>query len=116
MESLSFSTLFSFTIVEGTFLDFYLHFRVACFYFFQIHESTDKTMALCATDDVALGPNRNLQSRIRYFSLDNVRVLQRSHDDITIHKIPTGAINRLNHVEKNQKDSKGLTFGDKKYH
>ena len=71
-------------------------------------------MALCATDDVALCPNRNLQSRIRYFSLDNARVLQCSHDDITIHKIPTGAINRLNHVENNQKDSKGLTFGDNK--
>ena len=65
------------TIVEGTVLDYNLHFRVIFGEFLQTHEGTKNDMTPRAVDTIALGPNGNLQGGIRCFSLETGRVLCR---------------------------------------
>ena len=72
------------TVIEGTILYFYFHFRVTHSEFLQKYEGTDKIMTSHMTYDIPLGPNGNLQGRIICFSLDTGRILQRSHNNVTI--------------------------------
>ena len=65
------------TIVEGTALDYNLHFRVIFGEFVQTYEGTSNDMAPRCVDAIALGPNGNLQGGIRCFSLATGKVLQR---------------------------------------
>ena len=64
------------TIVEGTALDYYLHFRVACSEFLQKCEGAINYMNLRTIDALSLGPNTNFQGVIRFFSLETGKVLQ----------------------------------------
>jgi len=66
------------TIIEGTVLDYYLHFRIIYREFLQTYEGTDNTMSLRTSDIVGLRLNGNLQSRIRCYSLTSEHVLLRA--------------------------------------
>ena len=63
------------TIIEGTVLDFHLHFRVIYGEFVQTYEGTDNTMNGRTIDAIALGPSSNLQGGIRCYSLVSGRIL-----------------------------------------
>ena len=100
-------------IVEGTVLDYNLHFRVIFGEFLQTYEGARNDMTSRCVDAIALGPNGNLQGGIRCFSLSTGRVLQRQWQDVEAHKMPVSAISRINYMCKKQKSVRGLKFGDR---
>ena len=67
----------SLTTIEGTTLDYHLHFRVTCGEFVQTCEGTSNDMSPRTVDALAFGTNANMQCGIRYCSLGTGHVLQR---------------------------------------
>ena len=100
-------------IVEGTVVDYNLHFKVIFGEFVQTYEGTKNDMGARCVDAIALGPNGNLQGGIRCFSLATGRILHRQWQDVEVHKMPVSAISRINYMVKRQKSVKGLKFGDR---
>ena len=101
------------TIVEGTTLDFNLHFRVIFGEFVQTYDGTNNAMSLRSTDAIALSPNSNLQGGIICFSLATGKMFQRQWQDVEIYNIPVTAISRINCVCVQQRAIKVLKFGDR---
>ena len=62
---------------------------------------------------IALGPTGNLQGRIRYYSLESGKILQRAWKDVQIFKMPQSVISRINYIYKRQKSVKGMKFRDR---
>jgi len=106
-------TLSPLSIVEGTVLDFNLHFKVIFGEFVQTCEGTDNTMKARTVDALALGPNGNLQGGIRCYSLDSGKILQRGWKDVQVYKMPQSAISRIKYICGREKSVKGLHFGDR---
>ena len=63
------------TIIEGTAIDFNLHFKVTCGEFIQTYEGTYSTMNLRTIDSMSLGPCGNLLGSIACFSIVTGRSL-----------------------------------------
>lgn len=84
------------TIVEGTCLDYNIHFGVICGEFVQTYEGIRNDMTPSSVDAIALGPNGNFQGGIRCFGMSNGRVLELQCQDMKTHKIPISAISRIN--------------------
>ena len=94
-------------------MDYNLHFRVIYGEFLQTYEGTKNDMTPRTVDAIAMGPNGNLQGGIRCMSLGSGRFLDRQWKDVEIYKMPESAINRINHMARQQKSVKGLKFGDR---
>ena len=80
--------------------------------FLQTHEGARNDMTLRTVDTLTLGPNTNLQGRIRHFILATRKALQRQWQDKKMHKTPVTEISRTNCMCKQQRSDKGLKFGD----
>ena len=89
------SVMLPLIIVEGTVLDYHLHFKVSYGKFLQKCEVTKNDMSSRAVDALTLGPNSNLEVGIKWFSLDSGRVLLLQWRDTTVCNVLISAINRV---------------------
>ena len=71
----------SMTIVEGLKLDYNKHFTVIPGEYAQTFEGLDNTMKEQTIGAIALGPARNLQGGVQFFSLKTGRILNWSSKD-----------------------------------
>ena len=105
------SDLSPMTIIQGTIVDYNLHFRMLYGEYAQTRDATDNTMKPRTTSAIAMGPNRNFQG-VAFFSLTTERIFNRSGTDYTPLPMPQDAIDCVAYMTKNA--PLGLTFTD--YH
>ena len=101
------------TIVEGTILDFNIHFPVIFGKFVHTYEGTHNNMTPRTVKALALDPAiNNLQGVVHCFSLYTGKILTRTQCDIYPHKWTELALKRINHINKNQKSVQGILFAN----
>ena len=104
-------TLCPTSIVEGWIPDYNLHFQVLFGEYAQTYEDTTNTMVERTVGSIALGPSRNLQGGVRFFSLATGKLLHRASNDYVLLPMPDDVIKRVNRMGR--KNRKGITFGDR---
>lgn len=96
------------TLLEGTYLDFNLHFKVIFGKFGMVYTGIDNTMNLQAVGAIAMGLSGNYQGRTKWFSLATGEILHQKENDFQLLPMTANAIKQVYRMAK--KSPKGLVF------